>query len=604
MPKISAYTAITDVESNDLLVVVDVNDTTMAPAGTTKKMTVGQLIGPVTFTFGSSGGAPSAGTYTAGAIATDQNGVLRVCTVSGSPGTWARVGQAPDQFYVDDYGALGNGKVFTAGSGSSGSSAFHDTTNDPFVSGDTGKVIIANQGTGGSNTNPFTGTITYVSSSQVTLSANLGAAASAAPYIYGTDDTAAINNCLTAAAAYAEANQNKARVVFSARFYMLAALTQTTSPRQNCHIPLPFASATASKLYIDLVGTGFSPESQYWETEVPQLGGTVLVSAFTPPNQPDATYGQFAMVSVPNNGSGQAGSFCNAMYNLSGITLCMPWNAQTIGMDGLYLAQMGIQNGRCAAFAPVNFSGAAVGGPWLYNGSEYTTNDLATGFRFPTWGNNAFNFADYLSVEGISIGVDVAEHTSMQFLKVLYADRPIQISNTSISPVSHGITIQQASVEQSNHVVYVNNGDAGANVPIWIGLLDMESQTTDHVNDPNSNLIGFIGYNSETAGHPVVSGGLNVRVIDMSKNLPGPWGGAPAAPGSGAAQQNLAYLYATIYASSTGSISAVSVGQGTASMTSLGLTAGPGAIAAIRVNPGAWYALTYSGTASTTWVLD
>jgi hypothetical protein len=41
--KISTYTAITSVEANDLLVTVDVNDTTMAATGTTKKMTLAQM---------------------------------------------------------------------------------------------------------------------------------------------------------------------------------------------------------------------------------------------------------------------------------------------------------------------------------------------------------------------------------------------------------------------------------------------------------------------------------------------------------------------------------------------------------------------------------
>jgi len=45
MSKISAYTAITSVQSNDLLPVVDVHDTTMAASGTTKKMTLNQLPG-------------------------------------------------------------------------------------------------------------------------------------------------------------------------------------------------------------------------------------------------------------------------------------------------------------------------------------------------------------------------------------------------------------------------------------------------------------------------------------------------------------------------------------------------------------------------------
>jgi parallel beta-helix repeat protein len=48
MSKISQYAAITSVQSDDELVVVDVHDTTMASSGTTKKMTISQLPSPTT----------------------------------------------------------------------------------------------------------------------------------------------------------------------------------------------------------------------------------------------------------------------------------------------------------------------------------------------------------------------------------------------------------------------------------------------------------------------------------------------------------------------------------------------------------------------------
>jgi hypothetical protein len=43
MSKISAYTALSSVQADDLLAVVDVHDTTMAASGTTKKITVANL---------------------------------------------------------------------------------------------------------------------------------------------------------------------------------------------------------------------------------------------------------------------------------------------------------------------------------------------------------------------------------------------------------------------------------------------------------------------------------------------------------------------------------------------------------------------------------
>lgn len=44
MSKITSYEALPEAEDNDELVIVDVNDTTMAPTGTTKKITVGDLL--------------------------------------------------------------------------------------------------------------------------------------------------------------------------------------------------------------------------------------------------------------------------------------------------------------------------------------------------------------------------------------------------------------------------------------------------------------------------------------------------------------------------------------------------------------------------------
>lgn len=64
-----------------------------------------------TFLYGSLGAIPSTGTFTAGTLAVDQNNILRVCTAGGTPGAWTRVGQLPWQFFIDDYGAKGDGQV-------------------------------------------------------------------------------------------------------------------------------------------------------------------------------------------------------------------------------------------------------------------------------------------------------------------------------------------------------------------------------------------------------------------------------------------------------------------------------------------------------------
>lgn len=63
---------------------------------------------PITFAFGSTGAVPVSGTYTEGAVAVDQNDVVRVCTIAGTPGVWKRVDQMPWEFFLDDYGCKGD----------------------------------------------------------------------------------------------------------------------------------------------------------------------------------------------------------------------------------------------------------------------------------------------------------------------------------------------------------------------------------------------------------------------------------------------------------------------------------------------------------------
>ena len=87
---------------------------------------------------------------------------------------------------------------------------------------------------------------------------------------------------------------------------------------------------------------------------------------------------------------------------------------------------------------------------------------------------------------------------------------------------------------------------------------------------------------------PSIVGAANLRVISTA-NPRGPWSGAPAAPSSATAQQNISWRDATIYASAVTSITGVSVGPASGSLTALGLTGGAGVKVPIRVPSGHWY---------------
>lgn len=114
---------------------------------------------------------------------------------SGGIGSLPRIATVKDPVY----GARGGAKTFTSGATVSGST-LTDTTHHPFTSADTGKTIII-QGVAAATTGgqSFTTTITYVSSTQVTLAAappNPGSATGS--YQYGWDDTTPFQNAVNA----------------------------------------------------------------------------------------------------------------------------------------------------------------------------------------------------------------------------------------------------------------------------------------------------------------------------------------------------------------------------------------------------------------------
>lgn len=513
---------------------------------------------------------------------------------SGSSGS---AGIQPYQFQPETYGALGNGIIGTGGTGTSGLSTLTDA-GASFTSADVGKFIVINQGANGAFVNPLCTTISSVGGpTSVTLAAPFTANAANAPYVYGTDDAAAINAAVTAAANYAQANQGKAQVIFGAKIYALGAVTHPTAPiPYNCHIQLPAGTQLGKRLDIELIGVGEAPASVYWESTAPDLAGTTLMSMIFPPNQPDGTFGSFSVVGGPNATTGLGpGNFANVKINWQGITVCAPFNSQAIGVDGVRLAQLNVPHGRALAFAPVNFSGASVGGPYLSSSTGYVTNDQGIGFRFPTWLNNAFSYVGHLVSQGFSIGVDIAEHFMASEVIALYGDRAVQVSN--LSSGAHAGTISHLLAEQLNHLIFANNCAIGANYPLSIMTMDSETIATDHLNDPNNALNGICYFSSGTSGHPVASTGAAssftfIDIFSTASSPPGHWASPPAVPASTVAQQNTAYRQAwvSIHTGAGVTVSVIAVDG-----TTTGLTIPASSSAAVFVPSGKNITLTYAG---------
>jgi hypothetical protein len=557
-------------------------------------------------------GAGQSWTVTRGAEGTvpvPHSGGFTVVQVTTSAGLTA-MQYKPWQFLPEAYGARGDGIIGTGGTGTSGTSTFTDAgahfVNAPVASGgDVGKLIVINQGTSGAGTqngttqNPFCGTITAVgSATSVTLSGNLAAPCASAPYIYGTDDQPAIQACLTAAGTWAAANGQDAEILLGSRAYMLGALTRQSSPKVNTHLAVPYGTQTGQRLVIRVRGLG-APQIEYWESTVPHLNGPCLVSAVFATGQPDATFGQVSIIGGPSAQLG-AGQFANVRLEIDGVSLVAPWNSQMYGADGRWIAQQIVPAGLFMGFVPVNVGGASIGGPYAQN---VPSNGIAVGFAYPWASNNAANFGGMVSGESVPYAVAVSEHTTFTRLTGLYNTSACYI--TSAPSVPHALTIQHLCAEGSGNALDASDGGlSGGTLPVNIGMIETEGMTNSIVNDPNNVLTGIIRAGAGGASTVTVIGGSRVIVLDDQLHNPGPWSGAPSAPSSGTAQQNLSYRYATIYARAVTSITSIAIGPTSGSMTSATVNAAAGVAIPVRVPPGWFWSATYSGTLTAPWWLD
>ena len=533
----------------------------------------------------------------------------------------------PWEFSVQAYGAQGDGKIGIGGTGSSGSSTFTDTgasfINAAAPAGDVGKVIVINQGTGNSATNPFTGTISAVNSAtSVTLSANLGAACANAPYIYGTDDASAINSAVSAAAAWAVATGNyKAQVIFEPCNYMLGAMTQSTSQSwapfnsgaytYNAHIPLPFTGQYDRKLVLDLIGVGDASEPDFWGSTVPSLSGTCLVSGVFATSQPNSTFGQQSVIGAPSAQTGigtggiSGGGFANALYNIQGITVVAPWNSQQYGYDLRFAAQANVPNASYLAFAPVNYSAQSVGGPYL-SATNLVSNGISVAIAMPVCQNNDNCNLGVFSVEGAAIGLVASEHTTATRLATIYCNVGLEPTWQTNGTTEHGGSILYWSCEACGGGI-LTSASTTHSFPLFIGNADFEVMGSYYINDGGNNLTGRLYWYDITPGTPGAGPGIigaaNYDIINTRLG-PGPWAAAPAAPASATAQQNTAYRPASVYASATTSITGTATGPASGTLTALGQTAGASSAIPVRVPPGHWYSVTFTGTLTTKWVLD
>jgi hypothetical protein len=413
---------------------------------------------------------------------------------------------------------------------------------------------------------------------------------------------------------------------------MLGALVQSTTYQwspfntglnytYNTHIPIPFATQFDRNLVIDFLGTGDASAPDFWGGKVPSIQGTCLVSAVFATSQPDATFSQQSVIGGPSiqtnigNGGISNGNYGNVLVNAEGITVVTPFNASQYSFDFRWLAKAHVDACAAAAFAPVNISAQACGGTWLRS-TNLPSNGVAVGLAMPLVGNNALALVGRFSAEGIATGLMISEHFTAQHIVNMYCKNGIQVViTTPAGSIVHGGTIQMWTCEGSDMGI-VSNTAATTQYNLFIGDADFEVMITGYVNDPNGNLNGEMYWHDLSTWTP--AGAATVAYnwkITNTRMPPGIWvanaglsiPAAPAAPATNTAQQNTAYRDATVYASAATSITSFTVAStsaGLATSTVITVTAGANVGVPIRVPGGWWYKLTFSGTLTTTWVLD
>ena len=196
MSRITDYPAKGSPVGTDVVPIVDVEDTSSSPAGTTKKITIGTL------PFDAAGAAATAqANAEAASIPLPSPAGIQgqVLTAGVSVPAWAD--PPVDWFNVANYGATLNGKTVTDGAITATTATLTSNTAG-FTSADVGKLIqVRGAGTGSPVTDLNTTISAFTNSTTVTLALAAGTTVTGATTKYGTDDYTAVQAAITAAQA-------------------------------------------------------------------------------------------------------------------------------------------------------------------------------------------------------------------------------------------------------------------------------------------------------------------------------------------------------------------------------------------------------------------
>lgn len=503
-------------------------------------------------------------------------------------------------FHPEAYGALGNGRMISDGSITTGTATFTSTAQASFTTGDVGKYILVAGAGDATGTRTLVTTISaWLSPTQVTLATNALATVSSGGYaVYGNDDTAAINSAVSAAFAYASTVTGgafgplEAVVQFLPRIYMVAGNPiQGGTTKGNAQIPLPFVAMSSPKITILFNGIPDTPLIHFGLNSTPIIAGAALVCCNTTGTL-NGTYGPASVIGGYTHEQGAGDSvFSNFRPIIQGLTIVVPYNSTFSGVDCYGCVGMGIRSLCCTAFAtPTQMNNPqtniAAGNQWTF------------GLRTPTTSNDGNPFVDNYVANGFWIGAAISEHVSASRGFTLYNGIGIQFfSTTTGSPMLHCTRLHYWCCEANNQHIAVNGTDV---VQIDIGTLDVDNgvgSSQKAINDPSSQIHGSIMIRGNSGSYNFSTGMARLRVIDGDHA----YGSAtpPSVPATTVALLNPFWRDAAVTITPGASTCAVSV-DGTA--TGLVLASG-GVSGTVTVPTGKTVTLTYTSAPTWAWVL-
>lgn len=466
------------------------------------------------------------------------------------------------------------------------------------VTCDGAEVLTATVALGASALIGFSGSTTNTDDNHLVRSVTVSAAAPSAvapyqfaPETYGaaaddtTDDTAAVNRAVSAAVAYAQANNGYCEVVFQPRTYLLSSAPTTGGATQgSAQIPLPVIAETAQKVTLAFRGTADQTGLYHWHQTTPQRAGAVLRSTYSAGDALPAT-GEASVIGgpTPHFKGDPPSTWNNMLVVVDGVSVEIPPTVDICGLDLRCMAEANIVNAGVLALS------TQTGAPAI------PQPDWAFGVAMPVTNNNDNANIGYLSVEGMVIGLQVYEHVQAASVRLINCYDGLVVASSSGFPHSNVITY--ASIENcTNCVVFIGGGLN----KLDIVDCDIEWGTGHILNDTGGNALGTVNIGSNGGGGASLNAAMNsgatavvgtsLRIVNRDQSTGHV--AAPVVPATTVALANPFWRDAAVTVSG-GAVTAITV-DGAAT----GATSGT-----VFVPTGKSIAVTYSVAPSWNWVL-